>query len=61
MFRIKQMRHLRKAFHALRVQEALVIVLASEIIFKADGLQVSSDCRCIANNSIYNRLLLNIL
>ena len=50
------MRHLREAFHALRVQEALVIVLASEIILKGDGLQVGSDCRCTANDRNAHRL-----
>ena len=49
------MRHLCKAFHALRVQEALVIVLASEIILKGDGLQIGSDCRCTANDSHAHR------
>lgn len=50
------MRHLRKAFHALRMQEALVIVLASEIILKGDGLQIGSDCRCTANDRNAYRL-----
>lgn len=36
------MRHLCKAFHALRMQEALVIVLASEIILKRYGLQIAA-------------------
>lgn len=34
------MRHLCKAFHALRMQKTLVIVLASEIVLKGDG-----DCK----------------
>lgn len=50
------MRHLCKAFHALRMQEALVIVLASEIILKGDGLQIGSDCRCTANDRNAYRL-----
>lgn len=50
------MRHLRKAFHALRMQKALVIVLASEIILKRYGLQIGSDCRCTANDSNAHRL-----
>ena len=55
-FRIKQMRHLRKAFHALRVQKTLVIVLASEIILKGDGLQIGIYCRYTANDSNAHRL-----
>ena len=50
------MRHFCKAFHALRVQEALVIVLASEIILKGDGLQVGIYCLCTSNDSNAHRL-----
>lgn len=50
------MRHFCKAFHALRVQEALVIVLASEIILKRDSLQIGSNCRCTANDRNAHRL-----
>ena len=50
------MRHLRKAFHALRMQEALVIVLASEIVLKGDGLQIGIYCRCTANDRNAHRL-----
>lgn len=55
-FRIKQIRHLRKAFHALRVQKTLVIVLTSEIILKGDGLQIGIYCRYTANDSNAHRL-----
>lgn len=44
------MRHFCKAFHALRMQEALVIVLASEIVLKEDSLQIGIYCRCTAND-----------
>lgn len=50
------MRHLRKAFHALRVQKTLVIVLASEIILKGDGLQIGSDCQCTTYHRNAHRL-----
>lgn len=50
------MRHFCKAFHALRMQEALVIVLASEIILKGDGLQIGIYCRCTTNDSNAHRL-----
>ena len=50
------MRHLRKAFHALCMQKTLVIVLASEIVLKGDGLQIGSDCRRTANDSNAHRL-----
>lgn len=50
------MRHFCKAFHALRMQEALVIVLASEIILKGDGLQIGIYCRYTANDRNTHRL-----